>query len=72
MFNLFWPELVLIAVVALLLFGPQRIPDVARSIGQSLKAFKDGLKEGFEEKTAPPSSEDQAPSENHQEKTPVV
>ena len=47
MFDIGWPELLLIAVVALILFGPNRLPDVARSIGKSIKAFKEGLKEGL-------------------------
>jgi TatA/E family protein of Tat protein translocase len=49
MFDIGWPEFLLICVVALVLFGPQRLPDVARSLGRSIKAFKQGLKEGFED-----------------------
>ena len=48
MFDIGWPELVLILVVALVLFGPNRLPDLARSVGKSIKAFKDGLREGME------------------------
>lgn len=47
MFDIGWPELVLILVVALVLFGPDRLPDLARSVGKSLKALKDGLREGI-------------------------
>jgi len=39
-------ELIIILVVLLLLFGARRIPEIARSIGQSLNEFKRGLKEG--------------------------
>ncbi|MBI5594608.1 MAG: twin-arginine translocase TatA/TatE family subunit [Elusimicrobia bacterium] len=39
-------EMLLIGAVALLLFGAGRIPEVARSLGRSLNAFKSGLKEG--------------------------
>jgi len=38
-----WPELVVIAVVAVLIFG-RRLPDVSRSLGESLVEFKKGLK----------------------------
>lgn len=38
-------ELIIILVVLLLLFGAKRIPEIARSIGQSLNQFKKGLKD---------------------------
>ena len=44
------PELLLILFVVLLLFGPQKIPEIARSLGKSIKEFKKALKEGPEEK----------------------
>jgi sec-independent protein translocase protein TatA len=34
------PEVLLILLVALLLFGSQRLPDLARSLGKSLREFK--------------------------------
>lgn len=46
MFDIGWPELTLILVVALLLFGPSRLPELARSIGKSIKSFKEGLRDG--------------------------
>ena len=68
MFNISWPELVLITIVAIILFGPNRLPDVARSFGKSVKAFKDGLRESMEEATpASPAS-----PESRKEKTPVA
>lgn len=48
MFDIGWPELVLILVVALILFGPNRLPELAKSFGKSIKAFKEGLREGME------------------------
>ena len=41
------PELLIILVIALLLFG-RRLPGVARSMGQSINEFKGGLREGAE------------------------
>lgn len=41
-----WPELVIVLVVLLLLFGAKRLPEIAKSIGKSSKEFKKGLKEG--------------------------
>ena len=46
MFHLGWPELTLVVVVALLLFGAKRVPEVARALGLSINAFKGGLKDG--------------------------
>ena len=45
MFNLGAPELLVILVVVLVLFGAKRIPEVAKSLGQSINAFKSGIKE---------------------------
>ncbi len=40
-------ELILILLVLLLLFGASRLPKLARSLGQSGKEFKEGLKQGY-------------------------
>ena len=45
------PELVLIVAAIFLLFGASRLPQLARSLGQSRKAFKEALREGEEEET---------------------
>ncbi|MBC8515459.1 twin-arginine translocase TatA/TatE family subunit [bacterium] len=42
-------EIVVIAVVALIFFGPGKIKEFARSIGASVGEFKGGLKEGEKE-----------------------
>ncbi len=34
------PELIVIFVIALLVFGPNRLPDVGRSIGEAIRGFK--------------------------------
>jgi sec-independent protein translocase protein TatA len=43
------PELIVIAVVIFLLFGATRLPQLAKSLGQSKRAFKEGLDEGEKE-----------------------
>jgi sec-independent protein translocase protein TatA len=46
------PELIVIFVILLLLFGATRLPQIAKSIGESIKEFKKGIagkKEGDEE-----------------------
>jgi sec-independent protein translocase protein TatA len=49
MFGLGLPELVIVCIVALLLFG-NRLPSVARSLGRSMVEFKKGMNEGEEPK----------------------
>jgi len=43
------PEILVIAVVIFLLFGATRLPQLAKSLGQSKRAFKEGLEEGDRE-----------------------
>ena len=45
------PEWIIILVVLLLLFGARKLPELARSMGQASKEFKQGLKDGAK---APP------------------
>ena len=42
-------EIILIVAVLFLLFGASRLPQLAKSIGQSKKAFKEGLEEAEKE-----------------------
>ena len=52
MFGLGIWELALIAVVALVVLGPRRLPEVARQVGKALNEFRratNSLKAGFEE-----------------------
>ncbi len=42
-------EIILIVAVLFLLFGASRLPQLAKSFGQTRKAFKDGMKEAEEE-----------------------
>ena len=42
-------EILLIVAVLFLLFGATRLPQLAKSLGQSRKAFKEGMREAEEE-----------------------
>jgi sec-independent protein translocase protein TatA len=43
MFGLGWPEIVVIGVVGVAVFGSKRIPDLGRSIGQTIRGFREEL-----------------------------
>ena len=71
MFGVGLPEMAVIGAVALLVFGPKRLPEFDRTLGKTLKGFQSASKE-FEreiskamadpESTAPSDDE---PSEGH-------
>lgn len=46
MFGLGTSELIIILVLVLIIFGAGKLPQVGKSLGQGLKNFKDGMKDG--------------------------
>lgn len=40
------PELLIILFIVVLIFGANRLPQLATGIGKSIRNFKDGMKEG--------------------------
>lgn len=43
MFGLGWPEVIIIGVVTVLIFGPKKIPELGGTIGKTLRGFKDEM-----------------------------
>ncbi|MEO8192519.1 MAG: twin-arginine translocase TatA/TatE family subunit [Gemmatimonadales bacterium] len=53
--NLGFPEILIILVIVLLLFGAKRIPEIAGSMGKGIKEFKKNINEATREiDTEPP------------------
>ena len=50
--NLGFPELLIIMVVILLLFGAKRIPEIAGSMGKGIREFKKNINDATREVTA--------------------
>ena len=55
--NLGYGEMLVILVVGLILFGPNKIPEFARQCGKAVNMFKQGLRDGLDEK---PKKQDDA------------
>ncbi|MFN7250506.1 MAG: twin-arginine translocase TatA/TatE family subunit [Anaerobacillus sp.] len=43
--NIGIPGLILILVIALIIFGPKKLPEMGRAVGQTLKEFKKSTRE---------------------------
>lgn len=58
-------ELLLIGALVLLLFGGKKLPEMMRGLGQGVRSFKDGMKEGSD-----PQVDDANPNDARQQAAP--
>jgi sec-independent protein translocase protein TatA len=49
------PEILIVLVIVLVIFGPKRLPELGRSLGSGMRGFKDSISGKDEE--LPPGSE---------------
>ncbi len=63
--GLFQPmHLLIIFAIALLIFGPKKLPELGKGIGEGIRALKSGMKEGSED---PPKTPPSAPTTTNTE-----
>lgn len=48
-----FPEMAVILVIALIIFGPKKLPQLGESMGKAISNFKKGMNEGLKEDQAP-------------------
>src|SRR2546423_15590472 len=56
-------HLLFIALVALIVLGPKRLPGIARAIGQGIREFRGALEQAQEEDPEPPEAPAPAPAQ---------
>lgn len=60
MFGLHMPELIIIMVIALLIFGPKKLPEMGSSLGKTITAFRKSMNEISQPKEDTPPTEPKA------------
>lgn len=58
------PELIIVLVIVLVLFGGSKLPKLARSLGQAQKEFKKGTEDGVEDDPLHPNTTPRPPDPN--------
>jgi sec-independent protein translocase protein TatA len=67
--NIGAPEIAIILVIVLLIFGPKRLPDLGRSLGRGMREFKDSVTGKDDDKTIEPGGENVSTTAADDERT---
>jgi sec-independent protein translocase protein TatA len=50
-------HLLLIAIIAIIFFGPKRLPELGKGLGEGIRGFKDAMSNGGADKNAAPKDD---------------
>jgi len=67
MFGIGMPELIIILVIILIIFGAGKLPEIGSGIGKGIKNFRKATKEPSEIDVTPEKQEDEAKEEKEKE-----
>lgn len=56
--NIGIPGLILILIIALIVFGPSKLPEIGKAVGSSLKEFKNATKDIISDDDSPNKNDD--------------
>ena len=62
------PELIIIGVIALLIFGPKKLPDLGAGLGKAIRDFKTAISEPEAPAKPEPQAKEEKPEEKKEEK----
>ena len=71
MFGIGWQELIIIAVIALLVVGPKKLPDLAKTLGKGFSEFRRAA-DGVTDDLKQTMQSDDKPKDNPDETKPVA
>ena len=63
-FGIGWPELIIVLVIVLVVFGASRVPEVGRALGKGIREFRSSVTGGKDDEAAPAASEEKSEAAN--------
>lgn len=57
------PGIILLVILALLLFGPNKLPELGRAVGRTFREFKNGTREILAEDETPAKKKEEVPQQ---------
>jgi sec-independent protein translocase protein TatA len=70
--NIGLPEIAIILVIALIVFGPKRLPELGRSMGKGIREFKSSLSSDKDDDEVPEIEQSRADTAVRAEEAPLV